>query len=142
MTTKEAINILYTEATQEEFTHSRKEIEQAKQVLLSNYDPVDDAREYSLYQFFKDKPKFIKLGNKRIDLKRIKEYSICTTREPRILPDGTCGIEEGFGLMIWLHNENCYHTVDCETKEEAEKLQEKLDNVFDVIDLEKENKNG
>ena len=39
--------------------------------------------------------------------------------------------------MIWLYNENCYHTIGCGTKEEAEKLQEKLDNILGVIDLEK-----
>lgn len=34
MTTKEAINILYTEATQENQTHSLDEINQAKEKLL------------------------------------------------------------------------------------------------------------
>lgn len=141
MTTKEAINILYTEATQEEFTHSRKEIEQAKQQLeneFKNYDPAEDAREYAL-QLFKDKPKFIKLGIQRIRLEEIKEYSVCTTKELKILPDGTFGRDDGFGLMIWLYNENSYRTIGCGTKEEAEKLQEKLDSILGTIDLEKEN---
>ena len=141
MTTKEAINILYTEATNEERKYSLKEIKEAKQQLeneFKNYDPVEDAREYYL-QLFKDKPKFIKLGSQRIRLEEIKKYSICTNKELKILPDGTFGREDSFGLMIWLYNENSYRTISCGTKEEAEKLQEKLDSVLGTIDLEKEN---
>jgi len=82
---------------------------------------------------------FIKLYGHRINLKEIKEYSICTTRKFGRLPDGSPKVYEGFGLMIWLYNENCYHTIGCGTKEEAEKLQEKLDSVLGIIDLEKEN---
>lgn len=54
------------------------------------------------------------------------------------MPDGTRGVEDGWGLMIWLYNENCYRTIGCGTKEEAEKLQEKLDSVLGIIDLDKE----
>lgn len=82
---------------------------------------------------------FLKLGNRSINLKEIKEYSICTTTEYRTLPDGTCRCEIGFGLKIWLYNENGYHIISCGTKEEAEKLEEKLDRVLGTIDLEKEN---
>lgn len=84
------------------------------------------------------KVNFIKLNGHSINLKEIKEYSVCTTRKFRTLPDGTPGVEEGFGLMIWLYNENRYHTIGCGTQEEAEKLQEKLDSVLGIIDLEKE----
>lgn len=119
------------------------EVEHTESTIHSNkeesFDPVEDAREYFL-QLFKDKPKFIKLGSHSINLKEIKEYSICTTREFRTLPDGTRGVDEGWGLEIWLYNENCYHTIGCETKEEAKKLQEKLDSVLGIIDLEKEKK--
>lgn len=145
---EESLKILYEEATQEEFTHSREEIEQARtdlECLILSYnhskepeepiDSVEDAR----CQFFKDKPNFIKLGSQRIRLEEIKEYSICTNRELKILPDGTFGREDGFGLMIWLYNENVYHTIGCGTKEKAEKLQEKLDNILGTIDLGKEN---
>lgn len=81
---------------------------------------------------------FIKLGSRSINLKEIKEYSICTTREFRTLPDGTRGVDEGWGLMIWCYNKNSYCTIGCGTKEEAQKLQERLDSVLGIIDLEKE----
>ena len=82
------------------------------------------------------KVNFIKLYNRSINLKEIKEYTVCTTRSFRTLPDGTRGVEEGFGLMIWLYNENCYHTIGCGTKEEAERMKEKLDNILGVVNLE------
>lgn len=140
MTTKEAIEILYSEATSEDRAHSREEIEQAKQQLekeFDNYDPVEDARAYCL-QLFKDKPKFIKLGSHTFNLKEIKEYSIYPTRKLGILPDGTRGVDEGWGLMIRLYSGNGCWAIGCGTEEEAEKLQEKLDNIIGVIDLEKE----
>lgn len=81
---------------------------------------------------------FIKLGSRTINLKEIKEYSIYPTRELKILPDGTRGVKEGWGLMIWLYSGNGCWTIGCGTKEEAEKLKEKLDSVLGIIDLEKE----
>lgn len=82
---------------------------------------------------------FIKLGGRSINLKEIKEYSICTTRKFGRTPSGQPEVKDGWGLMIWLYNENAYCTIGCGTKEEAEKLQEKLDRVLGIIDLEKEN---
>lgn len=70
MTVKEAINILYTEATNEERTHSLEEIEQAKRQLeneFKNYDPTVDATKYAMSSFlfkqtdmFKDMVELVK----------------------------------------------------------------------------------
>lgn len=70
MTVKEAINILYTEATQENQTYSLDEINQAKNQLekeFNNYDPTADATSYAMSSFlfkqtdmFKDMAELVK----------------------------------------------------------------------------------
>ena len=142
MTVKKAIKILYHEATNEERTHSLEEIKEAKKQLemsLIFYDYVEDAREYPLYQFSKDKPKFILIGGYSINLKEIRQYSLEVTKAYGQLPDGTPKMAESWGLAIWLYGDNRPRSVGYGTKEEAEKLKEKLDNIFGVVDLGKEN---
>lgn len=86
-----------------------------------------------------DHPKFIKLGCANTNLKEIREYAIECTRIRGQLPDGTPKCDEKWELSIWLYRENTYHSIDCDSREDAEKKKEKLDNILGVVDLEKEN---
>ena len=86
-----------------------------------------------------DQPKFILIGGYSINLKEIRQYSLKVTKAYGQLPDGTPKMAESWGLAIWLYGNNCPRSIGYGTKEEAEKLKEKLDNIFGVIDLGKEN---